>query len=240
MIDPSSFDRIKKEAQLLQEQLHVHNINYHVKDDPVISDGEYDRMMQRLIAIETQFPELSSPDSPTRRIGAKALTAFETAEHAIPMQSLDNAFNDQDVIDFHNRIARILNTRDIRYTVEPKLDGVAVELRYEQGSLTLALTRGDGTMGEVITDNARTIPSVPLKLVSAGSGTVSGVLEVRGEVIINTKDFEGLNQRRLATGEALFANPRNAAAGSLRQLDSRVTAKGPWKSMSTAWGVHRN
>ncbi|ACN15899.1 LigA1 [Desulforapulum autotrophicum HRM2] len=228
MIDPSSsFDRIKKEARLLREQLHVHNINYHVKDDPVISDGEYDRMMQRLIAIETQFPELSTPDSPTRRIGAKALTAFETAEHAIPMQSLDNAFSDQDVIDFHNRTAKILNTSDIRYTVEPKLDGVAVELRYEQGSLTLALTRGDGTMGEVITDNARTIPSVPLKLAPAGNGTIPDVLEVRGEVIINSKDFEGLNKKRLATGEPLFANPRNAAAGSLRQLDSRVTAKRP-------------
>lgn len=227
MIDPSSFDRIKEEAFLLQQQLHEHNINYHVKDDPTISDGEYDRMMQRLIAIEARFPELSSPDSPTRRIGAKALTAFKTAEHALPMQSLDNAFNDQDVIDFHNRIARILNTRDIRYTVEPKLDGVAVELRYEQGSLTLALTRGDGTMGEVITDNARTIPSVPLKLVPSGNGRVPGVLEVRGEVIINSRDFEDLNKKRLATGEPLFANPRNAAAGSLRQLDSRVTAKRP-------------
>ena len=227
MTEPSSFDRIKQEALLLQQQLHGHNINYHVKDDPVISDAEYDRMMQRLVEIETRFPELCVPDSPTRRIGAKALTAFETAEHAIPMQSLDNAFDDQDVIDFHNRIARILNTRDIRYTVEPKLDGVAVELRYEQGSLTLALTRGDGTMGEVITDNARTIPSVPLKLMPVANGAIPGVLEVRGEVIINSRDFENLNKKRLAAGEPLFANPRNAAAGSLRQLDSRVTAQRP-------------
>ena len=227
-----SFEELKKEAVRLQQELHHHNIRYHGMDDPVISDAEYDRMMQRLMEIEARFPELSTPDSPTLRVGAKALTAFETARHTIPMQSLDNAFNDQDVIDFHNRAVRILNTEeishgDIRYTVEPKLDGVAVELRYENGSLTLALTRGDGTMGEVITDNVRTISSVPLKLSPYGRGKVPEILEVRGEVIINAGDFETLNKNRLEAGESLFANPRNAAAGSLRQLDSRITAKRP-------------
>ena len=234
-----SFDSLEKEAHLLQKQLLEHNYNYHVMDDPVISDAEYDRMMQRLMEIEALFPELATDDSPTRRIGAKPLTAFETARHAIPMQSLDNAFNDQDIIDFHNRTLRLLNVDDIPYTVEPKLDGVAVEIRYEMGRLTMALTRGDGTMGEVITDNVRTIPSVPLKLSSPSKGKIPDLLEVRGEVIINSKDFQVLNKKRLKKGEPIFANPRNAAAGSLRQLDSRVTAKRPLEIFIYGIGLAR-
>jgi DNA ligase (NAD+) len=239
MTDPN-FNEIKQEALLLQEQLAEHNYNYHVLDDPLISDGEYDRMMKRLIEIEKQFPEFSTPDSPTRRVGATPLTSFGTADHSTPMQSLDNAFNDQDIIDFHNRLAKLLGTDEILYTVEPKLDGLAVELRYEQGILTLALTRGDGTTGEVITDNSRTINSVPLKLTPPANGTIPEFLEVRGEVIINSRDFETLNKKRLEMDEPLFANPRNAAAGSLRQLDSRVTAQRPLEIFVYGTGLVQN
>ncbi len=234
-----NFNEIKQETLLLQGQLAEHNYSYHVLDDPVISDGEYDRMMKRLIEIEKLYPELSTPDSPTRRVGAMPLTSFDTADHSTPMQSLDNAFNDQDVIDFHNRVAKLLETDEIRYTVEPKLDGVAVELRYEQGILTLALTRGDGTTGEVITDNSRTIKSVPLKLTPPPNGTIPKFLEVRGEVIINSRDFETLNKKRLEMDEPLFGNPRNAAAGSLRQLDSRVTAQRPLEIFIYGTGIVR-
>lgn len=218
--------RIVEEVSTLQRQLTEHSFRYHVLDDPVVSDGEYDRMLRRLIELETRFPELSTPDSPTRRIGAPPLDTFEQGVHTIPMLSLDNAFNDQDVKDFHQRIVRNVNRTGITYTVEPKLDGVAVELRYEDGVLIRALTRGDGITGEVITDNVRTIRSVPLKLTPI-DGTVPTILEVRGEVIIKKTDFENLNQKREAKGEQVFANPRNAAAGSLRQLDSRVTAQRP-------------
>ncbi|MCP4118609.1 MAG: NAD-dependent DNA ligase LigA [Desulfobacteraceae bacterium] len=238
-----NFNEIKQEALLLQKQLAEHNYSYHVLDDPVISDAEYDRMMKRLLEIEEQLPELATPDSPTRRVGAPPLTSFDTADHSVPMQSLDNAFNDQDIIDFHNRVAKLLGTSEIRYTVEPKLDGVAVELRYEQGILTLALTRGDGTTGEVITDNARTINSVPLKLTpppgGGGGKNLPGFLEVRGEVIINSRDFETLNKNRLEMDEPLFANPRNAAAGSLRQLDSKVTARRPLEIFTYGIGIAR-
>ncbi len=261
---------VEKEAEYLQRELTRHSYRYHVLDDPEISDGEYDRMMARLLIIEEKYPYLSRPDSPTKRVGGPPLESFAHARHSIPMLSLDNAFTDADILDFHNRIAKALGTDEISYTVEPKLDGLAVELRYEQGLLTLATTRGDGTTGEVITENARTISTIPLRLLelepcssatgdkkitetcemdSAGdknyvksknyeeteildSGRaeiteIPDILEVRGEVIINRMDFEKLNKTRLEKGLPLFANPRNAAAGSLRQLDSKITASRP-------------
>ncbi len=216
-------------ARQLQKELTEHSHRYHVLDDPVISDAEYDRLLKELIAIEEQYPETATPDSPTRRVGAPPLAAFEQAPHTIPMLSLDNAFNDQDVMEFHQRIVKKLNREDIFYTAEPKLDGVAVELRYENGILVRATTRGDGRTGEVITDNVRTIRSVPLTLdtASATGTAVPKILEVRGEVIIKRSDFEALNRRREAAEEPVFANPRNAAAGSLRQLDSKITAGRP-------------
>ena len=219
-------ENIKKEAEQLQKQLTEHSYRYHVLDDPVISDEEYDRMLKRLVDIEEEFPELSTPDSPTKRVGAPPLSSFEQARHAVPMLSLDNAFNDNDIRDFHTRIVKAVGTDEILYTAEPKLDGVAVELRYENGVLVQATTRGDGITGEVITDNIRTIGSVPLKLHDNRMNPPS-LLEARGEVIIKRADFERLNEERLERGEPLFANPRNAAAGSLRQLDSRVTALRP-------------
>lgn len=219
-------DRIKKEARKLQRELTEHSYRYHVMDDPAISDLEYDQMLQQLVEIEDKFPELSTEDSPTKRVGAPPLSAFEQAEHSIPMLSLDNAFSDADVLKFHERIVKNLNNPDVLYTAEPKLDGVAVELRYENGLLVQATTRGDGTTGEVITQNARTIRSIPLRLQDIGTA-VPPLLEVRGEIIITRSDFERLNKTRIENQETIFANPRNAAAGSLRQLDSKITATRP-------------
>jgi len=218
--------KIKKEARRLQKELTAHSYQYHVLDDPVISDIEYDQMLKQLIEIEEEFPELSTPDSPTKRIGAPPLSSFEQAIHSVPMLSLDNAFNDEDVIDFHKRCIKNLNHKDLFYIAEPKLDGVAVELKYENGILVQATTRGDGTTGEVITKNVRTIRSIPLKLHETNFKTPS-LLEVRGEIIIARSNFDLLNTIRLENNESVFANPRNAAAGSLRQLDSKVTASRP-------------
>lgn len=219
-------EKIEKRAQRLQRQLTEHSYRYHVLDDPVISDAEYDLMLKELIEIEEKFPQFSTPDSPTKRVGAPPLDLFEQAVHTIAMLSLDNAFKAQDVLEFHKRVVKNLIREDILYTVEPKLDGVAVELRYENGLLVQAATRGDGITGEVITSNVRTIQSVPLKL-REDKFNAPSVLEVRGEVFISRPDFGHLNKTRIEQGEALFANPRNAAAGSLRQLNSRITAKRP-------------
>ncbi len=216
--------KIQEEAFALQKELTDHSHRYHVLDDPVISDAEYDRMLNRLIEIETLYPQLSVPDSPTRRVGAPPLASFDQARHAVPMLSLDNAFDDDDIRDFHKRVVKRLDTDHVTYIGEPKLDGVAIELRYENGVLVLATTRGDGITGEVITENARTIRSIPLKL---STDDPPAVIDIRGEVIIRKKAFEKLNQSRQDLGEALFANPRNAAAGALRQLDSAITAKRP-------------
>ena len=223
-IDP---EVIKRVAQL-REALHRHSHRYYVLDDPEISDSEYDRMMQELILLETKYPDLSSPDSPTLRVGASPLDKFETAEHSIPMLSLDNGFSDADIFEFDLRVKRSLDTDDtIFYTAEPKLDGVAVELVYENGLLISGSTRGDGFRGELITSNVRTIRSVPMVLVKGGGRKNPSLLEVRGEVFIGKKEFKRLNDRRLDQNLPPFANPRNAAAGSLRQLDSRVTSKRP-------------
>ena len=220
------FETSRMEAQKLRAELTEHSYRYYVLDDPVIDDQTYDMMLRKLIDIETRFPELVTEDSPTRRIGAPPLTAFNTAPHSVPMLSLDNAFNDQEILDFHARCLKTSGAHSLTYTAEPKLDGLAVELTYENGLLVLATTRGDGYTGEVITENIRTIRSVPLRLM-ADKTAVPEFMEVRGEVIIRHKDFEMLNQRRMNKGESVFANPRNAAAGSLRQLDSKITAQRP-------------
>ena len=219
-------EALQKEAARLQRELTGHSHRYHVLDDPVISDEEYDGMLKRLMEIEEAFPEWSTPDSPTKRVGAPPLESFEKALHSVPMLSLDNAFNDQDIFEFHKRIVRLTGRENIVYIAEPKLDGAAVELRYENGILVRAATRGDGVTGEVITQNVRTIGPVPLKL-NEDRSKAPLLLEVRGEVIIRKSDFEKLNKARMEDGESIFANPRNAAAGSLRQLDSKITAKRP-------------
>ncbi len=234
MIDPSIIERVKE----LRKALHRHNYRYYVLDDPEISDAEYDRMMQELLKLETDFPDLMSPDSPTLRVGAPPLDKFETIEHSLPMLSLENGFNDQDIMEFDRRIKKNLNIdSDIIYTAEPKLDGVAVELVYENGRLITASTRGDGFYGELITSNVRTIRSVPLRLHTDNEKTIPSLLEVRGEVFIAKEAFKSLNNERLDENLPPFANPRNAAAGSLRQLDSKITAKRPLEIF--AYGVGR-
>ena len=223
-IDPDIIKRVEE----LRQELHGHNHRYHVLDDPVISDAAYDRMMQELIRLEEASPELYSPDSPSARVGGAPIEKFNTISHTIPMLSLDNGFDDAEILDFDNRVKRNLNTNEeIIYTAEPKMDGIAVESVYENGRLMTASTRGDGIIGEDITANIRTIGAVPLIIQRQTDATVPSRLEVRGEVFISIKEFEKFNEERLESNLPPFANPRNAAAGSLRQLDSRITAQRP-------------
>lgn len=214
-------DRIRD----LSDELHYHNYRYYIKDDPVISDAEYDRKLRELQDLEEQYPGLRLPDSPTQRVGASPLDAFGTVRHRQQMLSLANAFDADEMHEFNERIKRTLDTTaDIEYICEPKLDGLAVELVYENGVFVQGSTRGDGTTGEDITRNLKTIPYIPLKLQN-NSREIPPLLEVRGEVYMEEQDFQELNERRLANGEQPFANPRNCAAGSLRQLDPNITAK---------------
>lgn len=218
---------IRKKLEALKSALHHHNYLYHVLDAPEIPDAEYDRMMQELQAIESKYPELVTPDSPTQRVGAEPISAFATVKHERPMLSLDNAFSEQAVRDFHRRVTERLELEPdapVAYSVEPKLDGAAVSLLYEHGALVRGATRGDGTRGEDVTHNVRTIKSVPLKL--AGR-KVPARLEVRGEVFMPREGFRRFNEQAIERGERTFVNPRNAAAGSLRQLDPRLTASRP-------------
>ena len=221
----TSMADLAKEAASLRQQLHYHNHRYYVLDNPEIPDAEYDRLIRRLRELETENPELLTPDSPTQRVGGQALKSFEQLEHSIPMLSLDNAFSFEEMQDFEKRIKdRLKRDIDIKYAVEPKLDGLAISLRYENGVLVTAATRGDGRVGENVTQNVRTIASVPLKLLG---DDIPETLEVRGEVFMPLEGFENLNRAATEQGRKAFANPRNAAAGSLRQLDSAITAKRP-------------
>lgn len=218
---PEVTQRVEELRSLIEE----HNYHYYVLDDPSIPDAEYDRLFRELQALEAEYPELASDDSPSRRVGSSAETSFEEVVHRIPMLSLDNAFSEDELRDFDRRVRERLDAvEDIEYVCEPKLDGLAVSLHYEQGRLTKAATRGDGYAGEDITANIRTIPSVPLKLRGEG---VPDLVEVRGEVYMPKAGFDKLNKRLLDQGEKTFVNPRNAAAGSLRQKKSTITAKRP-------------
>ncbi|MGD8520144.1 MAG: NAD-dependent DNA ligase LigA [Desulfobacterales bacterium] len=224
----ASESKLIEKIEKLRNALHHHNYRYYVLDDPEVSDAEYDRMMRELIRIEEAHPELVSPDSPTARVGAAPLEKFETISHTIPMLSLENGFADEEIIDFDERIRRFLKTdQTIRYTAEPKMDGVAVEVVYENGRIITASTRGDGVTGEVITANVKTVATLPLLIQTTEASPAPSHLEVRGEVFIGIEEFKLLNQERIANGLPAFANPRNAAAGSLRQLDSKITASRP-------------
>ncbi len=215
----------EQEVLQLRDQIHYHNHRYYVLDDPEIPDGEYDRLMQRLKTLEADHPEWVTIDSPSQRVGGAPLKSFGQVRHEMPMLSLDNAFDSEDLKDFNRRVSERLETHEaIEYICEPKLDGIAVSLLYEDGILVRGATRGDGSTGEDITGNIRTIAAIPLKLSGAGWPER---LEVRGEVYMPKAGFEKLNQRARDRGEKVFANPRNAAAGSLRQLDSKVTARRP-------------
>jgi DNA ligase (NAD+) len=205
----------------LREQVRRHDYRYYVLDDPEISDARYDALLRELRELESAHPDLVTPDSPTQRVGGEASATFGEVVHAVPMLSLENAFSEQDVLDFDRRVRERLDTDAVDYSAEPKLDGLAISLRYEAGRLTQAATRGDGTKGEDVTANVRTIRSVPLTL----RGDVPQLLEVRGEVFMSRRAFEQLNQRAAEKGGKTFVNPRNAAAGSLRQLDPKVTER---------------
>ncbi|WP_188008214.1 NAD-dependent DNA ligase LigA [Photobacterium damselae] len=228
-------NELHQELLSLREQLDYHGYRYYVEDNPEVPDAEYDRLMQRLLTIESEHPEWVTIDSPSQRVGGIPLDGFTQVKHELPMLSLDNAFNDDELRAFQKRIQDRLNDASaIQYCCEPKLDGLAVSLLYENGVLVQAATRGDGTTGENITNNVRTIRSIPLKLQGNDWPTR---IEVRGEVFMPKKGFEQLNQRALKKGEKTFANPRNAAAGSLRQLDSKVTATRPLSFYAYAVGI---
>ncbi len=220
---------IVKRINNLRDELHRHNYLYYAADDIEISDSEYDRMMKELIELERTYPELVSPDSPSVRVGAPPLKKFRTVRHTLRMLSLENAFSEPDILDFDRRVKKELGTdSEILYTAEPKMDGVAVELVYEDGKLVVGSTRGDGETGEDITSNVRTIRTVPIVLQKQSfRKDFPSRIEVRGEVVISREGFRRLNDDMSGQGLPLFANPRNAAAGSLRQLDSKVTAVRP-------------
>lgn len=223
----------------LRQGIAQHNHRYYALDAPIVSDAEYDRLMAELQAIEQAHPDLIEPDSPTQRVGSEPVSAFLSVRHAIPMRSLSNAFTEQEIVAFDKRVADTLNQAGllgpqeaVEYVAEYKFDGLAVSLRYERGRLAQASTRGDGQTGEDVTSNIRTLRSVPLRL----AADAPQVLEVRGEVLINRRDFERLNRDQESRGDKMFVNPRNAAAGSLRQLDPRITATRPLRFFAYGWG----
>ena len=223
----------RAELARLAKVIAAANRAYHTLDAPEISDAEFDALKRRNLALEARFPGLKRADSPSEQVGAGVADGFGKVAHAIRMLSLENAFEDSDIIDFDERVRKYLGVRTaITYTAEPKIDGLSLSLRYENGVLVQAATRGDGEVGENVTDNARTIADIPPLLTDAPD-----LLEVRGEVYMSHADFAGLNQRQVAKGEKQFANPRNAAAGSLRQLDASITAARPLRFFAYAWGA---
>ncbi len=219
----------------LRQTLEDFNYQYYVLDDPSVPDIEYDRLMRELIALEKDFPSLQSSDSPSQKVGGKALAKFEQITHEMPMLSLDNGFEDKDLAAFEQRIKDRLNSeQSVEFACEPKLDGLAVSILYVDGKLLQAATRGDGQVGENITENVKTIANVPLRL---RGDDLPARIEVRGEVFMPKEGFAKLNEQQQATGGKTFANPRNAAAGSLRQLDSKITASRPLRMYAYSVGV---
>ncbi|PKO70848.1 MAG: DNA ligase [Betaproteobacteria bacterium HGW-Betaproteobacteria-14] len=214
-------------AEALREEIARHNHAYYVLDAPTVPDAEYDRLFQDLLSLETQHPELVTPDSPTQRVGARPAPEFTQVTHRTPMLSLANAFGEEDVFNFDRRIREGLDCGEVEYAVEPKFDGLAISLTYREGRFILGATRGDGYSGEDVTGNLRTVRSIPLRLQACQGRQVPQFLEVRGEVLMLRHDFERMNERAREAGEKAFANPRNAAAGSVRQLDPRITARRP-------------
>ncbi|MGB8658302.1 MAG: NAD-dependent DNA ligase LigA [Candidatus Zixiibacteriota bacterium] len=218
--------KIIERARELREQIEHHNYRYYVLDSPEISDAEYDRLFDELLELEKIHPEVVTPDSPTQRVGAAPLEEFKTVRHGLPMLSLNKATSEEEFLDFHRRVLELsgVDERKVNYTVEPKFDGLAVEVAYRKGIFTIGSTRGDGVVGEDVTQNLKTVKSIPLRLLGKAPPEL---LEVRGEIIMNKDDFGRLNREREKTEEPLFANPRNAAAGSVRQLDPKITSLRP-------------
>ncbi len=224
-------DRYEKLKKLIAE----HDYNYHVLDRPVISDYDYDQLFSELLEIEKKHPGFDRSDSPSQRAGAPPLDAFRKVQHRTPMLSLANTYSAEEIRDFDERVKKFLKTeKEIEYFCEPKFDGLAIELIYENGLLTQALTRGDGTTGEDVTENVKTIKAIPLKLKTSQP---PALFEVRGEALMFKKDFKELNETQQESGQQTFANPRNAAAGSIRQLDSKIAASRPLRFFAYSLGV---
>ena len=219
-----NLEKVRREAEKLRKIILQHNYQYYVLDDPEISDSEYDILFKKLIKIEQEYPKLRTPNSPTQRVGAEPLSEFDEVKHIIPMLSLANAFDEKEMTRFYERLKGELSINNLVFTGEPKFDGLAVSIVYKNANLEISATRGDGYIGENITQNIRTISQVPLTLIGLN---IPDELEVRGEVFITNKDFANLNIRQKRENQKIFANPRNAAAGSLRQLDPKITAMRP-------------
>jgi DNA ligase (NAD+) len=233
-----SSEDIVERLERLRGLLRYHSYRYYVLDDPEVSDAEYDGLMAELKELEAAHPDLVTPDSPTQRVGAEALPEFEKVEHQRPLLSLDNAFDEEEVRAWEKRVRRLLGDgADLSYTVEPKIDGLAVALIYEDGLLVQGATRGNGFVGEDVTQNLRTVQAIPLRIPVAGDGPAPRYLEARGEVYMPKDRFDELNRRREEAGERPFANPRNAAAGSVRQLDPSITATRPLSILAYAVGA---
>ncbi|MEJ2718163.1 MAG: NAD-dependent DNA ligase LigA [Deltaproteobacteria bacterium] len=221
----------------LRRQIRHHDFQYYVLDSPEIADVEYDRLFRKLEELEDAYPDLNTPDSPTPRVGGEPLEKFRQLKHAVPMLSLSNAFDEGELFEFDSRVKRGLEVQgDVPYVVEPKLDGVAVSLVYQNGLLVSGSTRGDGYTGEDVTTNVRTIRAIPLRLAGRGVFSAVSLIDVRGEIFMNRADFDRLNRSRDEAGLSAFANPRNASAGSIRQLDPKVTAARPLKFFAYALG----
>ncbi|MGH8799169.1 MAG: NAD-dependent DNA ligase LigA, partial [Casimicrobiaceae bacterium] len=214
---------LAKRVAALRAAIEAHNQAYYVLDTPTVSDAEYDGLFRELQALESEYPALISADSPTQRVGAEPAAEFAAVTHRLPMLSLNNAFSAAEVEAFDRRAREALDVDRLEYAAEPKFDGLAISLSYEHGVFTVGATRGDGNTGENVTRNLRTVRALPLEL----TGRLPPYLEVRGEVLMRRRDFAAMNAAQAAAGEKVFVNPRNAAAGSLRQLDSRITAKRP-------------
>ena len=229
--------KAQKEIRRLAEEIEEHNYRYYVLDKPVVADKEYDDLLRRLNELEQKFPEFKSSNSPTQRVGTKVAAAAQTVAHRVKMLSLDNTYSIDELKEWQSRVEKGLPDQKIEYVAELKIDGVSASLSYQRGELVIGATRGDGVVGEDVTHNLKTVRSVPLRLKAGGKVAVPELLEVRGEIFMLKKDFEQLNKERQAQGEEVFANPRNSTSGSVKLLDSRITAQRNLQCFIHSFGV---